>query len=226
MLTIMDEVLSRPPHNSHTRSLWDRLNAARYKATRFIFSDRASDLMGRFAFGCGDLLLANRQFAIPPFDVTYVEMNSREFFKHTKRLAFPMIASDMTIGYLTVGPDVYSFVRGDPSHKDSNPPAVLGLVSWTVQPPGGDRAKRDLNLEGDGGSWVHLGAALGTTFEQIADEETRLSLMQEIGLTWLPGPIKETQVPSVLQYLQHTAGDIRKSLDDAALDQPPKQDGL
>lgn len=206
----MDEIFSRPPPRRpdgsllYDKRLWARLDAARHLAGRFVFTDRASDLMGRFAFDpvTGPLILTNRQFAIPPFGSTYVEFDSKKFHSHTPRLVAPPETSDLTIGYLTVGREVYSFVRG----PDGD--AGVGLTSWEVRPPGDpEAATTNIPLVGGRDDWIKIAVALGTTVEHIDSEDMRESLVREIGLHW---PTTIAADPETIgRYLSHYAGDVR-----------------
>jgi hypothetical protein len=222
-MTVMDEIFSRPPPRRpngelyYDKRLWAKIDAARHRAHRFVFTDRASDLMGRFAFDekTGPLILTNRQFAIPPFDTTYVEMESKTFHANTKQLVAPLESADLTIGYLTIGNEVYSFTRGVDHFS------VMGLVSWEVRPPGdetpahtnipdlGDTVELvgGLTNHRDPDGWLRLGAALGTTMSHIDGEETRLQLLREIGIRWTS--TVEINAKSVAQYLAYCAGDVR-----------------
>jgi hypothetical protein len=59
------------------------------RAKPFLFSNKASTLMGKFAYQCTDLLLQNRQFAIPPYDCMYLEFNYDLFLREAPERSVP-----------------------------------------------------------------------------------------------------------------------------------------
>lgn len=214
---LIDEVCDAPSDiliHSIPKAHRDRVKALRHSATRFVFTERAARLMGRFTFECPELLLANRQFAIPPFErATYVELPSLPFFAEApvRTTAASLREVDQRIGYLCLpGGGIYCFAGGSfgPEAPENRP--IIGMTKWHVVPPGAPPAYRnvlalpegsgskfraqvaDANpslarvlMEGVSADWLTLASALGTTFEHIEGEEQRQSLTREIGLEWL-----------------------------------------
>jgi hypothetical protein len=111
-----------PMPNNLIRSI----NQARHNAQRFLFSPEASETVGDFMTDCGDLILANRQFALPPYETCYVEFDAASFFANAKNQDFrvPFNERDKRLGYLNIGRNVYVFFA------DDNPAASVGMTYW------------------------------------------------------------------------------------------------
>jgi hypothetical protein len=129
---LIDEVIARGPSRRGGRipkGVWQQLVHARINAQRFLFDEAASAVAGEFAIDCPDLVLGNRQFAIPPYDATYVELDSKAFFKSAKNKPSHLGPEDERVGYLVIGPYVYGlFAR--------NGIAAVGFWRYQVMPPG------------------------------------------------------------------------------------------
>jgi hypothetical protein len=66
-------------------SLFNHLNAVRYKVKRYVFDEDASAKAGRFATECADLVCEHAEFAIPPFANTYIEIDQHSSLRASSR---------------------------------------------------------------------------------------------------------------------------------------------
>lgn len=188
-MLIIDEVVSTP--RGSPTNWWalapgvDReLRACAREAQRFVFSPAASALVGRFASECGDLIVAHRQFAIPPYETCYVEF-SRPFFDAFDLPDDKRDSVDTGIAYLVRGQRIFCFSRGK-SPKDKVETSIMGPLYYTWAPPGEvarfDRPEygRPILFAGDDAQWSHLALTIGSTLHKIPDESTRQALIDEI----------------------------------------------
>lgn len=191
------------------------------KAREFVFSERASELMGRFAFECPDLLLGNWQFAIPPYDVTYVELDLRAFFKASPR-AQDTGGSDVRVGYLVV--DQLVFVAS--SGVDVSEGGVVCPFGFTVAGPGQqarrsniqfrcelpeEEFKRATGWDSDTSDWFNLATALGTTLDYITEEQREVLVRSvQVQVLMEPSLWKKTHDNGMAaELLRSQSGDIR-----------------
>lgn len=75
----------------------------------FIFDEEASGRVGHFVRTCPDILSDQIEFAIPPYDNTYIEIDQPSFLKAAEtrdKLCDPLVA-DRRLGFLSVGPDIF-----------------------------------------------------------------------------------------------------------------------
>ena len=73
------------------------------RARQFVFDEAASELLGRFITECPDVLVDQMQFALQPYDVTYIELDLSAVYNGTGK---PTTASyveepDWKIGFLS-----------------------------------------------------------------------------------------------------------------------------
>lgn len=204
-MTIMDQALSKPCPSYLKPDIHRRLLYLRNQASRFVFSANASSIAGKFALDAGDLVLKHRQFAIPPFEKTYIEIDARRWYESTNRVTGPPNTQDTRVGYLIDGYDVFVFADGPDSMGPM--PAVLG---YRVVPPsyeGGAGHDVPFILGGEGGEWSRLVGALGTTLERLNSEEERLAISQEIAFRLYT--VKQPSAERYMRMLRATAGEVR-----------------
>ena len=89
------------------KSAWATFTHAKYNAQRFVFDEAASEIAGAFAIDCPDLVFGNRQFAVPPYPLTYVEFDARAFFRDRNTGVMEQNKKDDTLAYLVDGQYVY-----------------------------------------------------------------------------------------------------------------------
>lgn len=109
--TILDDVCSRSTDMVKPDE-FRRIVASRYSVKRCVFSPKASLLLGELAFESPDIIVDNRQFAIPPFDNMYVELDYSAMIQDEEyKIASQAVGESVTkalIGYLILGgTDVY-----------------------------------------------------------------------------------------------------------------------
>lgn len=111
MLAI-DMALRLNQHHMQRRVV-EHLTVCRQHAHKFLFDADASALLGRFSKECADLVILHRQFAMPPYDICYVEVDEN-FLK-----ALYTIENDIgddgekpvSLGYMIERRNVYPVVR-------------------------------------------------------------------------------------------------------------------
>lgn len=161
---------------SLSKHLRDRVEVVAPHAKRFVFSEKASRLIGRFAYQCPDLLLDNWQFALPPYRQTYIEFDSRAFYEDWPESPTSKELIDQTVGYLIDSNKVYCFAG---RHTGPNQGVILCPLIWSVVGPGEDPGESNiqiLDMEDPKQSdraveWLHTGVALGSTFLHLNEEQ-------------------------------------------------------
>lgn len=167
----------------HSEKVYKAITAIRPRARRFIFDEASSRYAGKFIGTCGDLLIANRQFALPPYETTYIQCdadalvraigrkNSHDFLKYDDR--------DIAIGYLIDRNTIYSV------SQDSRASST-GLFTYTLNTPAGPGPIFDRPImENDPwDEWSRLGLLLGTTVEDIAEDEVRLDIARGVHIRY------------------------------------------
>lgn len=162
-------------------------------ARRFIFDPQASLYLGHFIRDCGDLILLNRQFAIPPFDTTYVELNIQKVHegigKTTSNDIFGAATADTQVGFLLRSDHVYTMAASDTSNG-----ASVGLFSyrthghWRCGPIFGEPyVPADPNDH-----WLRAALLLGTTVDDLPDEETRGWIIHTTAIVYNPDYVGKT----------------------------------
>jgi hypothetical protein len=90
-----------------------------YAARQFIFDQAASRTVGRFIRNCPDILADNLEFAIPPYDPCYIEIDIDALYSEMRKIGDirPQAQTDYKAGFLFVKNRVYVLVneRDDPS---------------------------------------------------------------------------------------------------------------
>lgn len=145
-------------------------------ARRFIFDDEAATYIGHFIRDCPDLLVANRQFALPPYETTYLQFNLDVVLE---AIGHPKLSGDedrdIDVGYLVHRDRVYSLARG------LRGGGGISMFSYRM----GTSSKWcsgclrfhdpifDLSVhEGDlGDTYIRAGLLLGSTWSKLTDDE-------------------------------------------------------
>jgi hypothetical protein len=99
-----------PPIPKHT---WAMIEKAKYNAARYVFDEEASAIAGELAITSPELVISNRQFAIPPAPLTYVEVDARAFFSASTADYIREDQKDDQLGYLVGGNKVYTLFSRD-----------------------------------------------------------------------------------------------------------------
>lgn len=221
---LLDRIVALGPNRPGGRvpkRTWAQIIKARYDAQRFLFDKQASAYVGEFAVGCGDLVIANRQFAIPPYGVTYVEVDSREFFKSVPEHRTPARPLDNRLGYLVVGRDVYCFFERDTP--------AMSYWRYRVMPPGEyagedtvmftgkltDEEVRGLGFKDDEAASLvqYNGAKLALTLGGALDGKASLTqvrqIIREIAVQWIDPTSTLARMPLEPNISAAFNGDVR-----------------
>lgn len=165
------------PHKKYVRELTQR-------ARRFVFDDEASRYLGRFMASCGDIILNNRQFARPPFEVTYVEISLDLALKAMKEVNPEIRSTVDTEGY--VGADTYVgfLFHGNRVYEcaaSAIQKAFLSPIVFDLNTPWG--GKNQFAFGGKREEWMRLTFLLGTTVNDVQSEEQRQDVMSSVKIT-------------------------------------------
>lgn len=180
-MLVLDEVINQPI-KWMSRAAREEFIATARRAERFVFSDEASGLLGRFALECGDLVLHHRQFAIPPYDTMYVEFG-KPFFDAFYSL-YPKGGTDTNVGYLLSGKRIYITARGVDKKTGVSADLMPFYYTWSL--PGEDASfdpktrGYSLELTGESGAWNKLAVAYGSSQMKITDEDERQQLLKQV----------------------------------------------
>jgi hypothetical protein len=196
---LISEALAKPFDRRMTRKFQESVRAARYQMHPFVFDDGASEVVGKFAIDCPDLVIGHRQFALPPYPVTYIELK-QPFFNAMP----PSTAPDPDVGlaYLFYGNKVAMFARSNDTD------AGLMPLSYTLLPPGQSKAQpwyldgRPMDLE------ILLAIALGTGLFAVDDDATRVDIGNSVGMHW-EGAQRLPTAKALYDIITSTIGDIR-----------------
>jgi hypothetical protein len=217
---VIDEVVNQPI-SWLSRKPHEEFILAAKRADRFVFSDAASGLLGRFVIEAGDLVLHHRQFAIPPYDTMYIEFR-RPFFEAFPENIFGK-AADTAVGYLLVGQRIYIVARSvSQGDKGESSDLLPFYYTWSLP---GEKATLDPKTRGrllvnigERGNWHKLAVAYGSSQMKITDEDERQMLLDQCqphlfidyanriapdGLT-----TQETR-DTISTMLMNSAGDVR-----------------
>jgi hypothetical protein len=223
---LLDEVLSLKKPRLIADRHWNLLQSVRHQARRYVFTPTASEILGDFAMGSGDLVVAHRQFALPPYPVTYVELNAYNFFSYARKMNIVLAndtsgtATDHTLGYLTVGrPNgnffVYVFAGGAKGRQDHDfdgrllPHKIVSPIYYDI-----GMARDFPRFALDGNQQQMLAILLGTTaLTEDAQEAASAILSQaaaNLAVTKEFGDrINSGGQTSMMKLLQGSAGDVR-----------------
>lgn len=156
---------------------FDHILALKPHARRFIFDREASVHLGHFIRDCGDLILRNRQFAVPPFPVTYVQVELDDMLKAIGKSSsadtMGQEGRDTQVGYFIYERRVYPISRNE---KRASP----ALFRYEMDTPAGSGPIFDEPMQsGDpDDEWARAVLLLGTTVDDMPDETTRLDLIR------------------------------------------------
>jgi hypothetical protein len=100
------------------------------QAHRFVFDDQATEYVGEMIRTMPRIIADAQDFAIPPFEKTWIEFDSRVLFKAVT-CKEPDVISDFRLGYLITGPLVRVIVN---SNDEKMIPEVLPLQYKLFQP--------------------------------------------------------------------------------------------
>jgi hypothetical protein len=202
------------PHPG-SKQVYQKIIAARPFAHRFIFDEEASRYAGQFIRDCDDLLLANRQFALPPYDVTYLEYRSEVLVKTIGRgttndpqYGMNDDTCDVAVGYLIDHGTVYSVV------KNKGGLTSMGHYTYRLNTPTGSGpilASGPINPNDPFDIWPRAILLLGTTTFQLPDDDdaTLLDIVRNTHITFNT-PVEDLRKDFPREMLiRWSAGDIR-----------------
>lgn len=196
----------------------------RYDARRFRFVDETCRAIGTLLKEYPDVLLKNYQFALPPFPVTYAEV---EFFALLESIGATTTATlrpdgAAKVGYLSADGILTSLCQPRPSvNLDVMPTFHCFALDMAPNPPA-HRPNKCSRIEFKD-DWGMCVIALGSTFtsgepteEIVADIHKRASLWVE---DWIAGPTQSAldklstpanrAKPEALSFLKEFVGDVR-----------------
>jgi hypothetical protein len=164
------------PVGAHSKDL-DHVLKLRPIARRFVFDREASTHLGHFIRDCGALIINNRQFAIPPFPVTYIQVELDEMIaaigKGSTADTMGKEGRDTQVGYMVEGRRVWPMAMSARS-------AGLGLFRYEMDTPAGVGPIFDepVQLGDKDDEWARAVLLLGTTVHDLPDEDTRLDIVR------------------------------------------------
>jgi hypothetical protein len=164
-----------------------RVLALRPQARRFVFDAEASVHLGHFIRDCGDLIIANRRFAIPPFETVYLQCDIHTMIKaigrQTSGNLFGGTPLDLLTGYLVHKGSVWPIAAGEPAPGKLR--SGIGGFRYDLDTPVGSAAIfPGICLQDRGNEeWARMALLLGTTSHDMPDEETRLDIIHSIRIT-------------------------------------------
>lgn len=116
---IRDQLAAKTPHFISGEALAS-IKRNIYSARQFIFDEAASRTVGRFVRNCPDLLAENLEFAIPPYDPCYIEIDIDALYGELRNRELDALMGatpDYRAGFLFVENRVHVLVndRNDPT---------------------------------------------------------------------------------------------------------------
>lgn len=116
-MTLLDDVKDLPPSkwtgNTMPPAVAKRVQSIAHKARQFVFDTAASEFLGRFIRDCPDVLIDQMQFALQPYDTTYIEVDLQAVFRGTGAPStsdlFP--DPDQSVGFLAHAGTVYTLAN-------------------------------------------------------------------------------------------------------------------
>lgn len=148
---IIDEAIAA----IHKHSPWvhpkivKRVHAASMQAKRLVLDEDSSILIGKFMDGCLDLIIQNRQFAMPLYDVMYVEYDTKAMYFALGGTASGPVKllspeADTRVGFLLDHRTVYTVASGPmsvclmPTFNYINPRGSYHAPNYGVEFPAYD----------------------------------------------------------------------------------------
>lgn len=116
-MTLLDDVKDLPTAKWASPilqpSVSRRIQSLAPRARQFVFDEAASVFLGRFISDCPDVLVDQMQFALQPYETTYIELDLAAVYRGTGK---PSTADyypepDWKIGFLSHGGVVYGFTN-------------------------------------------------------------------------------------------------------------------
>jgi hypothetical protein len=190
---LLDTVGTRSWRNHGVTRQWiDRqvnwIRQRKYMARRFVFDEEGSRHVGEFIRDCGDMLLDNRQFAIPPFHVTYVEMNSPALLAGIGRSStnglFGALTSDRQIGYLVDGDHVVPMANAE---RDMDGQPTFFTYRF-CNSPCGPIFKHCIRSDDPHDHWERAFLLLGSSVHDLSSEAQRLNIIHGVHID--PAPLE------------------------------------
>lgn len=114
-----------------SRQTFELVMAARYSARRFVFTDETTEAIANLFREEPQLFLGNYQFAIPPYDETYIEFNHQVWCR-ASQTAIDDPKADLTCAHLTKNGNIYGIVSGK---ADLDIPIIMPLCYSLDMPP-------------------------------------------------------------------------------------------
>jgi len=218
---IVDDFLAKPGKH-HDRKFIKNVLSWWSKAEKFEFSEEASRLAGQLAFGAGDLILQHRQFARTPYDIMYVEMDSRSFHELApaapeKLDTDPTLTKDWKVGYLFVHDLLYVFASDATDYDMAPTYYVLARPGEVARLPDKMPARMfDPTTGEDKWSWLKLGIILATTVNKFsfAAREHKEDLLREVSVRWLDDKLRLPTGMTAQEYVEFCerfSGDVRNA---------------
>lgn len=158
------------------------VSAALPRARRFVLDADASSTLGRIVASTEDLLLRNLQFALPPYEHTYLELDSRAFHDGLARpTAGSRDTADRRVGYLITPSHVWSMCEGSertvPSQRYA--PTPFCWLRNNSHPLYGKLPARLSNQQ----EWAELVLMLGSSYHALPSEDVRRWLLDNFSMT-------------------------------------------
>lgn len=177
------------------------------RARRYLFDSAASAFLGRFIRDCGDLILKNREFAIPPYTTTYVEMDMDAMVKAigmtTSGDVLPASylgsKADSKVGYLIHDGRVNVFVE-----DTVNGVAQVSPLQYRIGAP--HRVEDPVLSKTNDPEWTRLALLCGTTLHDMPDEDTRADILAHNRVQMLVPGVTPDQMHVLIQG---SFGDVR-----------------
>jgi len=209
-----------------------RVTAAAYQAKRLKIDAESSALLGRFMDQCLDLIIDNRQFAMPLYDVMYVEFDTQAMYSENGLTGFatgPIKLkdkdADTAVGFLFDHRTVYTVAMGDtvpgvimPVFNYINPRGSFELPGYGVELPAYDFNDTGVQFtNGISHAVATLGIAFGSTLSnpKLCDTDGNLlpniqTLHKEI-VYYYGGsvPAKSLSMEAHKKTLTEIVGDVR-----------------
>lgn len=153
---------------------WRATTVAVPRARRFAFDTEASTFLGAFIRDCGDLIIANRQFALPPFQTTYLEVDMAAMIKAIGKTTSgavqpPWDPTDTQVGYLIDGDTITPVVDTGRGATISPIEYVMGGVGKPLIQVTSETPEQE--------EWVRMALMLGTTLHDIEGEDVRRDIL-------------------------------------------------
>lgn len=185
-----NDVKKPPMKLIYPRSTIELVAREAQTARRFVFDKDASQLAGKLALEAGDLVIAHRQFAIPPYPSTYVEVDGVSFFGRVNNLHRPVPDPDHRFAYLFNGPYIYEFTA-------STNTSALTFFRIKLSPPGEGKHEPGLLIPFRGGDKEGKSAVMGDDFKMVVmlgthAKDAPREIADEATFEWVMNPFPRT----------------------------------